>query len=196
MNNTYHKKIYIKIFLFIFIFFIIIELKNPLYRHYITRKYYYIAKKIANKKNKKIMVIGDPCCGNINMILQKIYPNCFHGDITIDLFGCNKCDKININDIKKWNKYKTNEYVIIESGTLSFSENIIEILQQIKRISGGDFFSGGSTINYYWKYIGNYLYSKKYPTPIKYIIYPYDFRKNNMYKVYNIKTKELKYIFL
>jgi hypothetical protein len=173
---------------------IIIEIKSSIYRHYLTRKYYNIAIEIAKNKNKKLMVIGDPCVGNINMFIQKIYPNCKHGYVTIDLFGCNKCDKMNINNIQEWKKYKSNNYVIVETGTLSFSNDIILVLKEINRISGGDFLSSGGTISYFWKYIGYYLYSKNYPNPIKYIIYPFDYRKNNKYKVYDLIEKKIKFI--
>jgi len=191
-----HKNIFLKykILFIILIIIIIIELKNPIERHYLTRKYYDIAKSLAKEKNKKLMVIGDPCCGNINMTIQKMFPNCFHGDVTIDLFGCDQCDRLDINDIKGWQKYKSNEFVIIESGTLSFSNNIAVVLAEIKRISGGDFLSAGGTTSYYWKYIGNYIYSRNYPTSLKYMIYPFDYRKQNKYKVYNFVENKLKFI--
>ncbi len=179
---------------FFVIVLFIIELANPINRHYLTRKYYFEAKELAKRKNKKLMVIGDPCCGNQYMFIQKIYPNCYHGDITIDLFGCEKCDLLNINDINAWKKYKTNEFVVIETGTLSFSNDISAILKEIKRISGGDFLSSGGTTNNYWKYIGNKIYSKKYPKQLKYMIYSFHFKKNNKYKVYDFTENKIKYI--
>jgi hypothetical protein len=59
--------------IFFIIILLLIELENPIYRHYLTRKYYFIAKEIAKQKNKKLIVIGDPCCGNNTMFIQNIY---------------------------------------------------------------------------------------------------------------------------
>ena len=96
-------------------------LQSPTKRYFITKKYYKLAKKLALEKNKKLIVIGDPCKGNSNIfkIIQKIKPNCEHGDITIDLYGCNKCTKIDINDLNKLKEFETNKYVVLESATLS-----------------------------------------------------------------------------
>ena len=96
--------------------------------------------------------------------------NCKHGDVTIYLFGCSKCDHIDINNLNDLGEYETNGYVIIETGTLSFSSNIQNTLKEIKRISGGDFYSAGGTQSLIWKYYGYKKYSKQYPTKIKYIV--------------------------
>ena len=165
------------------------EINNPYQRHILTRRFYEKAKLLANRKNKKLMVIGDPCTGNVNMWIQKKFPNCKHGDVTIDLFGCNDCDKMDINNFKEWKKYKSNEYVIIETGTLSFGKDIEKILSEIKRISGGDFFSSGGTTSIGWMYIGNKLYSKKYPNTLQRMIYPFDSLKDKYYKTYCLNSK-------
>ena len=166
------------------------EIKNPIERHRLTRRFYEKAKILAIKKNKKLMVIGDPCTGNVHMWIQKIFPNCKHGDVTIDLFGCNLCDKMNINNIKEWKKYKSNEYVIIETATLSFGKNMEKILSEIKRISGGHFFSSGGTTSNGWKYIGYKLYSMKYPNVLKNMTYSFDSSKDKYYKFYNFNSKK------
>jgi hypothetical protein len=178
------------IFILIFSIFLILEIYSPYNRNILTRKYFIKAKKISQNKNKKLMVIGDPCTGNTYMWFQKLFPNCEHGDVTIDLFGCDDCDKMDINNIKEWKKYKSNNYVIIETATLSFGKNLKNILKEIKRISGGDFFSAGSTTSIGWKYIGNKLYSKKYPNSIQNIIYPFDSLKDKYYKYYNFNCKK------
>ena len=39
---------------------------------------------------------------------------------------------MDINNIKEWKKYKSNEYIIIETGTLSFGKDMKKILREIK----------------------------------------------------------------
>lgn len=189
MNLINIKKTAIALILILTLILIFNEFNNPYQRHRLTRRFYEKAKLLAKTKNKKIMVIGDPCTGNVHMWIQKINPNCKHGDVTIDLFGCNDCDKMDINNIEEWKKYKSNEYVIIETGTLSFGKDIEKILSEIKRISGGDFFSAGGTTSIGWMYIGNKLYSKKYPNALQRIIYPFDSSKDKYYKTYCFNSK-------
>lgn len=173
-------------------------LHSPIKRYFTTKKYYKIAKRTSVNNSKKLLVIGDPCTGNSNIfkIIQNIKPNCKHGDLTIDLYGCSKCERININDIDYFKKLKTNEYIVIESGTLSFCDNIKDIIKEIKRISGGNFYSAGSTHGLFWKKIGNKIYSKKYNSSINYIVDSFNFKKDKYFKVYNFKTKKKeKYLF-
>ncbi len=160
-------------------------------RYFLTKIKFQKAKKLSEKKNKKLMVIGDPCTGNVNMWIQKRFPNCEHGDVTIDLFGCEKCDRMDVNDFYEWQKYRSNEYVIFETGTLSFGKDIKKILSEIKRISGGDFFSAGGTTSIGWKYFGHKNYSKKYPDSLQNIIYPFDSHKDKYYMFYNFKQKQI-----
>ena len=76
--------------------------KSPINRYFLTRKLYKDARNIADRKNKKLMVIGDPCTGNYFESIAKIFPYSEHGDITIDLYGCPKCTKFDINDLNYW----------------------------------------------------------------------------------------------
>ena len=174
---------------------IIKELINPINRHYTSRKYYKKAKKIAKKKNKKLIVIGDPCVGNILMSFQNIFPNCGHGDITIDLYGCDKCLKMDVNDLEMWKKFETNKYVVFETATLSFCKDIKRVVREINRISGGDFYSSGGLNNFLWKNYGHKLYSSKYSNPLNYALYPYN-PKCKYYKAYDLKTKKMVYVYL
>ena len=172
-------KFRISLFVLSYLFY---EISHPITRHFLAKNVFEKTKILAKKKNKKLMVIGDPCNGNAGNIQPFIlFPNCKHGDITIDLFGCNKCDKMDINNIKEWKKYKSNEYVIMETGTLSFGKDLIHILREIKRISGGDFFSAGGSTSLIWKYVGNKWYSRKYPNPLQSMIYPFDSSKDKYY---------------
>ena len=156
-------------------------------RHRLTKKFYQDALELSSKKQKKLMVIGDPCRGTYFQFVSKYFPNCEHGDITIDLHGCTSCDKMNINDMDAWSKFDTNSCVIMETGTISYSDNIEQLLKVIKRISGGYFLSSGSTQGYLWEY---FLY-KTYDPKLKYIIYPFDFRSNKPHRSKNLETKEI-----
>ena len=156
-------------------------------RHFQTKKFYRDALQISKKIGKKLMVIGDPCGGTYFRFLSKYFPNCEHGDVTIDLYGCLDCNKVDINDMDAWSKFDTNSYVIMETGTISYSDNIKQLLKEINRISGGDFLSSGSTQGYLWEY---FLY-KTYDAKLNYIIYPFDFRVNKIHKSKNLKTKEI-----
>ena len=155
-----------------------------------TRYYYKKAKLIAQKKNKKLIVIGDPCQGNM-IPIHKIFNNCEHGDITVDLFGCEKCDKMNINNLKDWKKYESNKYVVFETATLSFGKDLKKILKEIKRISGGDFFSSGGTTTILWKYIGRKIYSINYKNKLKNMIYKFDSLKDKYYYYFNFSKNRL-----
>ena len=117
-----------------------------------TKRFYEDACKIAKTKNKKLMVIGDPCHGTYFSFMSRYFPNCKHGDVTIDLYGCSDCNNMNINDMDSWSKFDDNSCVIMETGTISYSDNIKQLLKEIKRISGGDFLSSGSTQGYLWEY--------------------------------------------
>ena len=156
-------------------------------RHFQTKKFYRDALQIAKDTGKELMVIGDPCRGTYFRFVSKYFPNCEHGDITIDLHGCSNCDKMNINDMKSLSKFDTNSYVIMETGTISYSDNVEQLLKEIKRISGGDFLSSGSTQGYFWEY---FLY-KTYDSKLNYIIYPFDFRSSKSHRSKNLDTKEI-----
>ena len=197
ITSRYKSKIITKVLfiaLLFFLFYLFYELQNPLRRHLQTRILFNRAKKMSDTKHKKLMVIGDPCVGNVVMSIQKIFPNSGHGDVTIDLFGCNKCDKMDINNLNEWKKYKSNNYVIIETATLSFGKNLKKILSEIKRISGGDFFSAGGTTTLGWKYFSSKMYSKKYSNSLHHMIYPFDATKNKYYYYYDLRTNKNKKI--
>ena len=147
-------------------------------RHFQTKKFYRDALQLSKAKDKKLMIIGDPCRGTYFRFVSKYFPNCEHGDITVDLYGCSDCNRMNINDMKAWSKFDTNSYVIMETGTISYSEDIEQLLKEIKRISGGDFLSSGSTQGYLWEY---FLY-KTYDKNLNYVTYPFDYRKDTFHK--------------
>jgi len=180
---------YYNCIIILIITYILYEFQDPIVRNVRTRHYCKIGKQLSIYKNKKLLIIGDPCRGNVNMIMQNLFPNCGHGDITIDLYGCDKCDKMDINNLNEWKKYKTNSCVIVETGTLSFGKDLKKILKEIKRISGGDFYSAGGTTTLGWKYYGHKQYNKIYPNSLHNIIYPFT-NKDKYYIYYNFHSKK------
>ena len=94
---------------------------------------------------------------------------------------------MDINDMEAWSEFDTDSFVVMETGTISYSKDIKKLLKEIKRISGGDFLSSGSTQGYLWEY---FLY-KTYDTKLNYIIYPFDSREGGTHKSKNLVTKEI-----
>ena len=175
------------IILIFVIFLIIFDFTYSTFRRLILSKYYY--KKYLLKSTKKKLIIGDPCRGHSGLVTillgnNRILP---HGDVTLDLYGCNKSLKYDINNDTDWNKLESNKYIVLDSGTLPFSKDIKQVLIQIKRISGGDFYTGGSTSSAYWKLYGANRYSLKYNTSLNYIIYPFNSSKDKYFTCYNRK---------
>jgi hypothetical protein len=190
MNNLFYNNYYLVLKIIIIVLFI--QIVFHVKRHIITKIYYNSAKKLAQKKNKKLIVLGDPCSGNIFMFIQKLFPNSSHGDITIDLYGCSNCHKFDINNIEKWKQFENDKYVIIDIAVLSFGKDLQKILTEIKRISGGDFYSSGGTTTMFWKYIGHKFYSQKYPNSLYHMIYPF-LPGDEKYKAYDFITKKIQY---
>lgn len=156
-------------------------------RYFRTKRFYNEALKLSKAKEKKLMIIGDPCHGNYFKFMSRFFPNCKHGDVTIDLNGCDECNRMNINDMDAWSQFANNSFVIMESGTISFSEDIEKVLKEIKRISGGDFFSGGGTSGFFWE---NFLH-KTYDKNLNYVTYPFDYRKDTFHRSKTLVGKEV-----
>lgn len=152
-----------------------------------TKRFYHDALQLSKDKNKQLMIIGDPCGGTYFQFISDLFPNCEHGDVTIDLFGCSKCNRMDINDMDSWSQFESNSFVVMETGTLSFSKDIRKVLTQIKRISGGDFLSAGGTHGYLWE---NYLH-KTYDKNLNYLTHPFDFREDSFHKSKTLVSKEV-----
>jgi len=150
---------------------------SPIRRYFITKKMFRIAKELAEKKQKKLMMIGDPCSGNYFQFMSKMFPNSGHGDVTLDLFGCDCCHRMDINDIDAWRDFEDESFVVIETGTLGFSKDLRSVLQQIRRISGGDFFSAGGNRGLLWEL---FLY-KTYNKSLNFSMDPFDSRTDEYY---------------
>jgi len=127
-------------YIFIFILIILIlELILGLYRNYRRSSTYRKAVQYSKKVNKPLMVIGSPSSGFMN----SIYPVYGCGDLCVDLVGCNMCkNSVKDDATNVLQKKPDNSYVIFESCVLEVldEDKKIKMLNEINRVSGGDFF--------------------------------------------------------
>ena len=105
---------------------------SPIKRNLLTKKMFRVAKEMSETKGKKLMVIGDPCSGNYFQFMSSLFPNCEHGDVTVDLYGCDECNRMDINDMSAWEEFDDGEFVVMETGVLGFSKDIGAVLSQIR----------------------------------------------------------------
>jgi hypothetical protein len=150
---------------------------SPIGRYFRTKRLFRAAKEMARAKGKSLMVIGDPCSGNYFQFMSSMFPNCEHGEVTVDLNGCEDCDRMDINDMMAWERYEDGSFVVMETGVLGFSKDVEAVLGQIRRVSGGDFLSAGGNRGLLWV---KYLY-KTYSKDLVYSMDPFDSRKDEYY---------------
>ena len=137
-------------------------------RLYVQKKLFTIAQEKSKQTNKPLIVIGDPCNGFWNSIF-KTYN---HGDLCLDINGCNKCKKYDINKTYL-NEITSNSIVLFESGTFGFSNDLLKTWSNAIKASGGDFYSCGTNNNLMFSLIGRHIYGYKYKDKLKYAFYPY-----------------------
>ncbi len=150
---------------------------SPIGRYLRTRRLFRAAKEMSQEKAKSLMVIGDPCSGNYFQFMSSMFPNCEHGDVTVDLYGCDSCNRMDINDMSAWDDFEDGSFVVIETGVLGFSKDVKAVLGQIKRVSGGDFLSAGGNRGFLWV---NYLY-KTYSKDLIYSMDSFDSREDEYF---------------
>ena len=150
---------------------------SPIGRYLRTRRLFRAAKEMSQVKAKRLMVIGDPCSGNYFQFMSSMFPNCEHGDVTVDLHGCDSCNRMDINDMSAWDDFGDGSFVVMETGVLGFSKDVGAVLGQIKRISGGDFLSAGGNRGFLWE---SYLY-KTYSKDLVYSMDPFDSREDEYF---------------
>jgi hypothetical protein len=128
------------VIIIIFIIDMLQVIVTTAYKLYQQQKLYSQAVKMANKKGKKLIVIGDPIAGFTN----KLYAPYDCGDICIDMNGCD-CEnnaiiyKNKLEDIL--HKFESDKYVVFESHTLEYVNDIDYVISHINRISGGDIYA-------------------------------------------------------
>ena len=150
---------------------------SPIRRYLRTRRLFRAAKEMSQVKSKRLMVIGDPCSGNYFQFMSSMFPNCEHGDVTVDLYGCDSCNRMDINDMSAWEEYEDDSFVVMETGVLGFSKDVEAVIRQIKRISGGDFLAAGGNRGFLWV---KYLY-KTYSKDRIHSMDPFDSRKDEFF---------------
>ena len=150
---------------------------SPIGRYLRTRRLFRAAKEMSQEKAKSLMVIGDPCSGNYFQFMSSMFPNCEHGDVTVDLYGCDSCNRMDINDMLAWEDFEDGSFVVMETGVLGFSKDVGAVLGQIKRISGGDFLSAGGNRGFLWV---SYLY-KTYSKDLIFSMDPFDSREDEYF---------------
>jgi hypothetical protein len=106
---------------------------------------YNLAREMSIKKNKKLLVIGNPLESSTNLM----FGTYGMGDICIDMNRC-QSNEINNNAIIIEGKledhlkdFATDSVVIFESETLEYidSDKIDYVIYEMNRISGGDIFA-------------------------------------------------------
>ena len=132
-------------------------LLSPVARYFRTKRMFKYAANYADRKLKPLMMIGDPCSGNYFQFMSDWFPNCDHGHVTIDLYGCEKCHRMDINDMDSWRSFEDDSFVIMETGVLGFSEDIASVVSQIARVSG----ENSSPLEETRAYFGRLYYTKR-----------------------------------
>ena len=109
-------------------------------RYKLTNAFFQDALSLSNEKGKKLLVIGDPCGGTYFQFITKYFLDYGHGDVTIDLFGCEKCTRMDINDMEAWSTFEADSFVVMETGTLSFSKDIRKFWLKSREFLAENFF--------------------------------------------------------
>lgn len=129
-----------------------------IYRSYRKKIFYDIASSIAEKKNKKLLVVGDPDNGTpwlpfTNKITGYAYG---FGDICTDLTGCPNapegCIKLKGDLYETTKDLESNKYVVFISATLEYIPYQIlnKTIENLIRISGGDIVNVQANNNNSW----------------------------------------------
>ncbi|MBI87448.1 MAG: hypothetical protein CMB67_00250 [Euryarchaeota archaeon] len=163
---------------------------SPIRRYFLTKRLFRAARDMAESKGKMLMMIGDPCSGNYFQFMSSMFPNSEHGDVTVDLYGCEACNRMDINDISAWKNFDDDSFVVMETGVLGFSKDVESVLREIRRISGRDFFSAGGNRGLLWV---RYLY-KTYSKELIYSMDPFDSRVDEYYSGIKLGQKLANYI--
>lgn len=109
-------------------------------------------------KNKPLLIIGDPHNGCLNRCIPA-YDVVNEGDRILDLNpSSNSYASYDLNHTHL-QEFADDSYVIFESKTFNFSNNIETLLCEAMRVSGGDVFCTGSNTGYCWAACGRRAYS-------------------------------------
>ena len=96
------------------------------------------AEKRAREIKKPLLVYGDPYNGIGSKLFNRFMEGYGCGDETVDLTGCPKCKNgIKSDMLEHLKTKKSNSQVIFVSCVLEYLENIEEVFEEMKRVSGG-----------------------------------------------------------
>ena len=117
-------------------------LESWIFRSYRKFTYYRRAKKLANEKNKQLVVVGDPYSGaGTTKFIQDImrnfgYPLYECGDFTIDITGCPQCSNKTDKSLELALKdLSDNCCVLFISGTLEYVDaDMEEMIKDMNRV--------------------------------------------------------------
>ncbi len=126
----------------------------------IQRNLFNKATQRAKQTGKRLLVIGCPRAGLSNRLVRTYT----HGDICLDIDGCSLCVKYDIN--QNLQDFANDSFVLYESGVFSFSNNFIELIKNVNRITGGDFYMYGSNSSSFFRIIGRRIYQKWIQQPV------------------------------
>ena len=115
-----------------------------------------LAVKRSKATGKPLLIIGDPNNGIINRVIQT-YGLTSNRDRILDLNPSGLYPSYDLNKTHL-QEFNDNSYVIFESKTFNFSNNIVILLKNALRVSGGDLYCTGSNISNFWIKYGRHLY--------------------------------------
>lgn len=156
---------------------------------------YQLAKDVANKKDKLLMVIGDPLNGSLphRYFTHKVFgPPYGYGDLCIDLNGCpentDNSIKSKLEDIIY--KFHTNSYVIYISQTLEYIDphHLQFVLKHLSRVSNNDLFIVNMTFR-------NDQYSDRHQRFKRQTVFTKTPPEYDIIEYYHIDQPDKKYIF-
>ena len=135
MMNNYIKYLY---YIAIIILIIVInEFIQGLLRQKERYNIYKMSKDASIKKNKKLLVVGDPYSGHGSIFYSSFMKNYKCGDITIDLTGAPQCHNSYKIDILSYLKQQpSNSLIIFISCVLEYVDDINEVIKEINRVAG------------------------------------------------------------
>ena len=126
--------IFIGLFVLIYIYNFLHAINRQIDRKVIFKK----AEDHAYKIKRPLLVYGDPYNGIGSKFFNKFMEGYGCGDETVDLTGCPKCKNGVKSDMLKHLKTKeSNSQVIFVSCVLEYLDDIEEVIEEMKRVSGG-----------------------------------------------------------
>lgn len=112
----------------------------------------------SHETGKPLLIVGDPGNGCINRCIRT-YGISNTGDCVLDLHPSDPLTpSYNLNSTYL-REFEDNAYVIFESKTFNFCDNISLLLHNALRVSGGDLFCVGSTTGWCWTACCRYCYN-------------------------------------